>query len=478
MAKKPHIVILGAGLTGLGAAYRVTKKNLASATVIEQEHDVGGLAGSFDICGVNVDYGSHRLHAACDPEILQDLRMLLADDLIQRPRHGRMRLRNRWIGFPLKPLDLALKLPVSFSLSTAIDLARKTLRFSHKTSNVESFASVLEEGLGRTICREFYFPYVRKIWGLAPQEISATQAHRRVSANSLKKMLQKILASVPGFRRPGSGVFFYPREGFGQISQNLYEAARGAGTDFHLNERVTSLRTDTNAVEAVCSCGSNGQAVTHRPDYVWSTMPISSLVQMIQPPAPASIVEASRRLRHRAMILIYLVLGQNRFSEYDAHYFPDADIPVTRISEPKNYSDSQEPRNTTVLCAELPCFTSDREWTLTDEELGEMVSESLDRACIPLRTRPEKVVSRRLPHAYPIYDRGHELHFKHIDDWLNQIKNLLSFGRQGLFAHDNAHHALDMAYAAADCLDQEGKFNRSKWQGHYRKVFERHVVED
>ena len=33
------------------------------------------------------------------------------------------------------------------------------------------------------------------------------------------------------------------------------------------------------------------------------------------------------------------------------------------------------------------------------------------------------------------------------------------------------------AYAAADCLDDEGRFDRARW-GEHRKVFETHVVED
>jgi hypothetical protein len=58
------------------------------------------------------------------------------------------------------------------------------------------------------------------------------------------------------------------------------------------------------------------------------------------------------------------------------------------------------------------------------------------------------------------------------------MKNLLSFGRQGLFVHDNTHHALFMGYAAADCLNQEGKLDRNKWQNYYRKIFDAHIVED
>jgi hypothetical protein len=64
-----------------------------------------------------------------------------------------------------------------------------------------------------------------------------------------------------------------------------------------------------------------------------------------------------------------------------------------------------------------------------------------------------------------------------VDRWLNGIDGILTFGRQGLFAHDNTHHALAMAYAASRCLDDSGALNRQLWQ-QYRLEFRRHVVED
>jgi hypothetical protein len=53
---------------------------------------------------------------------------------------------------------------------------------------------------------------------------------------------------------------------------------------------------------------------------------------------------------------------------------------------------------------------------------------------------------------------------------------LLVYGRQGLFAHDNTHHALFMAYSAVDCLTTKG-FDLARW-AEYRETFKSHVVED
>jgi len=474
MVKKPHVVILGGGPAGIGAAYQVTKKNLASVTVIEQENDVGGIAGSFNISGINVDYGSHRLHPACDPEILRDLQMLLGNELMERPRHGRIRLRNRWIHFPLKPLDLALKLPFSFSISTAIDLARKNLGFRQKTFDTESFAGVLESGLGRTICREFYFPYVHKLWGLLPEEISPTQAHRRVSANSLKKMLQKILGAVPGFKQPGSGFFFYPRKGFGQITRAMATAARQAGAEIRLQTAIRAIRLGP---PHCIKLEHNGQITSIQADYVWSTIPLHVLPRLVQPAAPSEVLEASRRMRSRAMVLIYFVLGQPRFSEYDAHYFPGPESWLTRLSEPKNYSARTDPSDRTVLCGELPCDVDDETWRMSDEVLAGVVRQSLDRCGLPIGAPVLSVTTRRLAHAYPIYRCGYEECFRVIHQWLSGLDGVLSFGRQGLFAHDNIHHTLAMAYAAASCLQQSASFDSEQWQVH-RDEFENYVVED
>jgi len=90
--------------------------------------------------------------------------------------------------------------------------------------------------------------------------------------------------------------------------------------------------------------------------------------------------------------------------------------------------------------------------------------------------QPQSVFSRRLSQAYPIYLNGYEQRFSVLDAWAESLTGVLSYGRQGLFAHDNTHHALFMARAAADCLEG-GVFDQQKWE-RYREVFRTHVVED
>lgn len=469
-----RVIVLGAGPAGLGAALRLARDRGADTMVIEAREGVGGNAGSFELAGVHCDFGSHRLHPVVEPRVFADIRQEVGDDLLHRPRHGRIRLQGRWIHFPLKLADLLLHLPLSFQASIARDLARKAL--PRREAPERTFASVLEAGLGRTMSHSFYFPYARKLWGVAPEALAATAAERRVAAGSIVKILRKVVRQLPGMRRAGTGGFYYPRQGYGQISLALQAAAQRHGAQFVFGGRVSRVEHEDGRVKSV-RYEKDGREFDVTTDSVWSTLPISLLAALMSPAAPAPVLAAAASMRFRGMILIYLVLGQDQFTEYDAHYFPEQSIPMSRMSEPKNYSAASEPAGRTVLCAELPCDPGEEHWTLSDDELGKRMCAWLAATGLPVKAPVLATHTRRLAHAYPVYDRDYAERFDLIDEWLGGFEGLLTFGRQGLFAHDNTHHALAMAYAAVDCLDADGRFDRGLWAQH-RREFESHVVED
>ena len=464
------VAILGAGPAGLGAACLLAQRGI-KVVVLEKLDRVGGNAGSFELAGMPVDFGSHRFHPAADPGILEMVRDLLGDDLLKRPRHGRIRLMGRWLHFPLKAPDLALHAPPRFVFGVITDLLAKLL--PKGKDREENFASILRLGLGPTICDQFYFPYARKIWGMEPNELSPLQAQKRVSSGSIASMLKKLL---PTSREAGTkGMFYYPQGGFGQISEALFTTALKAGADIRLNSKVTRLFSGADGHRVEFEHQDELQSVDVQ--HIWSTIPLTLLTRLVEPAPPENVTAAARSLRFRGMLLIYLVLDTQQFTPFDAHYLPGADIRITRLSEPRNYSARSEPRGTTVLCAELPCQPDDEIWSLKDESLGKLVLEDLAQAGIPVECHVRQVKVRRLPQAYPLYPVGFEQAFDLLDSWADGLSNVLTFGRQGLYAHDNTHHALYMARSAAECLSDDGTFDDEKW-AQERAVFTTHVVED
>jgi protoporphyrinogen oxidase len=465
----PRVVILGGGPAGIGGAYYLRKRDRAHVTLLEQQMVPGGNAGSFAIDGIQVDFGSHRLHHACDPAILGDLQTVLGSDLVNMPRHGRIRLREKWLHFPLKPLDLMLRLDKAFAVGSLRDMVAGGLNRSNGEG--ETFASVLRANLGPTICEHFYFPYARKLWGHEPEQLSAIQARKRVSAGSFQKLIRRLV------KPPGAGHYYYPKRGYGQISSALAKAAQAQGGELLFGWRVTGLHApQPRGGRWHVMASRDGDTRTLEADHVWSTIPTPLVARMMSPAAPLQVLDAASSISYRAMVLVYLVLDVDQFTTTDAHYFPEANVTVTRVSEPKNYARVKEPKGRTVLCAELPCAIDDEIWSATDAELGERVAGDLARAAIPLPRRPVRVLTRRLRHAYPIYLKGYEVPFGVLDRWAETLPGFLVYGRQGLFAHDNTHHALYMASAAVECLTSRG-FDAARW-AEYRDIFATHVVED
>lgn len=458
------VIVLGAGPAGLSAAWQAAT-NGHSVALLEQGDCVGGMTASFVVDGINVDHGSHRLHPATPPPVLAMVRELLGDDLQLRSRNGRLRIYDRWVGFPLRAGELVRAVP----LAAAVRIGRDTVGAPLRRRDTDSYASVLTASLGPELYQAMYAPYAEKLWGLPGDEIDAEQARVRVAADTPLKVASRI---VRGQRRGPGRAFYYPRLGFGQMSTALAEAVKAAGADLRLGSRVSGIST-TDASAVVTS----GDGTRWRAGRVLSTLPLPVLARLADPAPPPAAIADAQALRFRAMLLVYVGHRGGRWTPYDAHYLPGSQTPVTRISEPANYRDSPgDPTGHSVLCAEIPCTVGDRLWSAGDGALADLVSEAIARTSLPSLAR-SSVQVRRLSHVYPVYARGFADRLVGLESWAEHLPHVTTLGRSGLFAHDNSHHAMVMGLAAADCLQAGGGWDEVRWTA-ARAGFRGHVVED
>jgi protoporphyrinogen oxidase len=457
------IAVIGAGPAGLAAAWRTAAAG-HEVVVIERAPAVGGMAGSFEVAGLRVDHGSHRLHPATPAPILAALRGLLGSDLQVRPRHGRIRLLDRWVVFPLRTGDLLRRTPPAFAVRAAADALSGPVRRPRE----DTFAEVVRAGLGPAVLDAFYGPYARKLWDTPPEELAGELARRRVSASTPAAIVRRLARGS----RPTGRTFLYPRQGFGAICEALAEAACAAGASIRLDRRMDALcRRPDGGWRVALDDGTTLDA-----EHVWSTTPLPALARMSDPPPPPSALEAAAGLRHRAMVLLYLVLDRPQWTEYDAHYFPAPGVVASRLSEPRNYRENPEdPADRTVLCAEIPCWLGDDVWCSADADLAGRLGQELVAAGLP-PAHPVDVASRRLPHVYPVFRPGFTADLAALESWATTA-GLVTFGRQGLFTPDNTHHALAMGWGAAEALGPDGTFDLAGWQA-ARDGFRSFVVED
>jgi protoporphyrinogen oxidase len=453
------LAVLGAGPAGLAAAWWAAARGL-SVLVLERAPATGGMTASFDVAGVRVDLGSHRLHPATPPDLLAALRAELGADLQLRRRNGRLRVYERWVGFPLRAGELARAIPAG----ALRRIARDAVFAPFRRPRADSFGAVLSARLGPELYGALYEPYARKLWGLDAGRIAGEQARRRVTADSPWKIAARLLR--PGGAGQGR-VFWYPRRGFGQLADALAAAATRAGATIRTGTEVSTVDI-TGAAPVLRLAGGDTVHCGH----VASTVPLTVLARLVRP-APG----LDLGLRFRAMVLAYLVHGGGRWTGFDAHYLPGPETPVTRISEPANYrSCAADPTDRTVLCAELPCAVGDPLWTMPAADLAGLVRDGLARTGLP----PVNLVGtevRRLPHVYPVYETGYAARLAAVEAWADGLDRVTTFGRLGLFAHDNTHHALAMAASAVAALGADGRRDPLAWAA-ARTRFAGHVVED
>jgi protoporphyrinogen oxidase len=474
--EKIKIIILGAGPAGLMLAFKLLQRRDINIdlTVIERDRHPGGIAASFQEEDIWLDFGSHRLHPSTPDYILDDIRAIVGTSLLKRTRNGRIRLLGRYLKFPLKPVDCLLHLPFfSFSLRILFDLIQNLFR---DVSPSTTFGASLLNGLGPTVCNTFYFPYARKLWGIPPDQIDVEQARKRVSAGSISKILKKMAAFLPGLRTENTGIFYYPEEGIGQISEKLAQKVTRLGGNILYETNACSVTMKKQKITSVTVQTRGREREEFPADFTFSTIPVTRIIDMLSTRKSQAVLQAAHSLKYRNMVFFYLVMDCDQWQPYDAHYFPEEDFIFSRISEGKNYYGGSHPAGKTIICCEIPCNPDDEIWTGGDDYLQRLVLEDMKKADIPAN-QLVRVFSKRKTNVYPVYTVGYPRQLEILEKHLAEVEGLITLGRQGLFTHDNIHHTMMMADRAAQCIDPSGEWDATRWV-EFMQEFSGYVVED
>ena len=314
---------------------------------------------------MRVDHGSHRLHPATPPALLADLRALLGADLQTRPRHGRLRVAGRWVGFPLRPAELARALPPRLIGRIGAEALTAPVR----RREPPSFAAALRKGLGPDALRAALRAVRREALG-PPRRPDLRRpggqaGHRRHAVEGGRP------GAAPGPLRPDR-----PGPGLPLPAARLRPDRRGAGRRGGRRPAPRSgLGSEVTEVGHGARRGRGahrGRRGRSRPGTRSRTVPLPLLARLAAPGPPAQVLEDAARLRFRAMVLVYLVHQGGRWTPYDAHYFPGPETPVTRVSRAGQLPASPRRTPTTAPCCapRSRARSATRCGTASDEDLA------------------------------------------------------------------------------------------------------------
>jgi len=167
MSKK-KIVILGAGLAGLSAAWHLQKR-VVECCVFEKDSAVGGLCRSKRIKGFIFDYDGHLLHFR-NRYTLQLVKGLLKGNLVS---HERSAWINNFGIFSRYPFQANLcALPGPIAKECLFEFLKATQ--SRQVKVPANFLKWINASFGKGISRHFMVPYNEKFWTVSLSEMTCS----------------------------------------------------------------------------------------------------------------------------------------------------------------------------------------------------------------------------------------------------------------------------------------------------------------
>ncbi|MGQ0552517.1 MAG: protoporphyrinogen/coproporphyrinogen oxidase [Planctomycetota bacterium] len=451
------VLILGAGLAGLSAAYHCGDRD---SLVLEREQEVGGLCRSFRKDGFTFDCTGHLLHLR-DPAVRAWAHELL-------PGGWQALRRSAWIAtgtvftpYPFQvntaglPLDVRLECLLGF-IETLRNPERRTSRVPpaqpliaglpflkavpEAAADEPSFLDWIHTQFGPGFARHFFEPYNRKLWQRDLSEVTGDWVSWSIPQPDLADVLRGALTvsdKVFGYNPD----FLYPTAGGIDRLPRAIAARLRAGT---LRTGCTVSRLDAGRRRVTLASGEtlDGPAVL--------TSLSLPLLARLTSDLPAALRQAAEELQHVSIRVVNLgVRGAAVHPEMQWVYFADPQAPFHRIGLPTALAPAMSPAGHHSLVAEISYRP---EAPPAPEESYAATVRALLK-CGLLRDRADIVQTSimDIPEAYVVFDRARRRVVPALVRWFAE-RRIVPMGRYGTWDYLAMEDSLVHGQQAAQWL--------------------------
>jgi protoporphyrinogen oxidase len=315
----PHVVVIGAGFCGLTAAHELVKRGL-SVTVLEQDQEIGGLAGSFTVSGTRLEKFYHHWFTS-DRHIMGLITELgLGDNIILRPTNTGLFYANTIfrLSSPLdvlrfKPLPLIDRLRLGI-----LALYAPRIRDWQKLESLTA-AQWLRDITGKKAYEVVWEPLLRGKFGLYADEVSAVWFW-----NKLK---------LRGGSRDDGGAerLAYYRGGFAALADRVAADIQARGGTIRTGATVSRLSSSQGRCVGVVV---NGKELPAKVVVATTALPI--LADLVAPHVTEDYVAALRRIKYLANLCLVLELDRSLSETYWLN-INDPEFPFVGVIEHTNF---------------------------------------------------------------------------------------------------------------------------------------------
>lgn len=392
-----RILIVGAGPTGLGAAWRLDQLGHNNWLLLEKAAVAGGLSGSVtDSRGYTWDYGGHVLfsHYRYFDALMDDL--LGAEGWLQHDRESWVWIRDRFVPYAFQ--QNIRHLPHEEMKECVAGLVQ--LYKEGPGRKPANFGEWIDATFGAGIARIFMRPYNWKVWACRPEEMSYTWIGERVAVSDLGHILENIFDERDELSWGPNNRFRFPKTGgTGAIWR---ECARRLPQE-RLRFNCEAVTFDTNRHEVKLADGS-----VERYDYLISTMPLDRF--LVRSDLDQYSRHAERLAYSSAHIVGVGLKGKPRdeLAPKCWMYFPEDASPFYRVTVFSNYSPQNVPdiRQGWSLMAEVS--ESSQKPVNEKAVLNDVIEGMVNTQLIESGGQVVNTWHTRIEHSYPTPTLGRD----------------------------------------------------------------------
>ena len=440
------VVIIGAGPAGLTTAYELVKKDVRSL-VLEADDKVGGIARTEIYKGYRFDIGGHRFFTKVG-EVEQLWREILGDEFIQVPRLSRIYYQDKFFDYPLSFKNTLSNLGPFGSALILWSYIKAKVQALIARPEPQTFEEWVTHCFGERLYQTFFKTYTEKVWGIPCNKIQAEWAKQRIKGMSLKAAVINLLFGKTNAKSLIKE-FDYPILGPGMMWERCQELVEKRGGEVRLNTRVIRIERDGYRIAKVIA-QHEGETTEITGNHFVSSMPVTALLQRLEPAPPEEVLQAARSLSYRDFLIVALVVDAEDLFPDNWIYIHSPEVKVGRIQNFKNWSPAMVPDQTkTCLGMEYFCNEGDAIWEMSDAQLLELATKELDSLGLVDASKVEDGTIIRQRKAYPVYDRDYSGHLQVIRNYIEKFENLQTVGRNGMHRYNNQDHSMLTAILAA-----------------------------
>ncbi|MFH1202392.1 MAG: FAD-dependent oxidoreductase [Candidatus Omnitrophota bacterium] len=422
MAKK-NILILGAGLAGLSAAWHLHNQGI-DCQILEKEPEAGGLCRSRNINGFTFDCDGHLLHFK-HHYTFNLVKGLLRGNLTSHRRRSWIYSHSRYTRYPFQanlyglPSQIVKECLLSFLKASQTQVSEIKKR--------ENFLTWTKHTFGEGIARHFMIPYNRKFWTIPPEDLTCEWLDGFVPVPSLNDLVNgTIKESKKQFGY--NAHFWYPKKG-GIAS--LVKALERPLEEIRTNCEVTGI--DLGKREVHLASGER-----ERFDCLVSTIPLPRMSRIISG-LPQDIKHFFGLLRWNSVFNLNLGVKNKTSPSRHWVYFPGKELIFFRVGFAHNFSSHNAPSGQGSLYTEVS-YPSEK--AIDKNKLIRRIKEDLKR--IGIINREDQICCQDvndIKYGYPIYDKNYRQSRAKITEYL-LMNGVISCGRYGSWRYMSMEDAI------------------------------------